>query len=117
MKTHFTKYFLVYAVVPLLLFVVTASYYRFIVINDYVVSYEGDCDPTAESCFIGCEDDECTEEYFYSVVERHASEIKEICGVDITDCDDSYECPAEGTKCFISYCDDSEDECSNITDF
>jgi hypothetical protein len=116
MVPHIKKYIFLYALIPLLLFTVIASFYRFIILNDYLVSYEGGCDPTTESCFIGCENEECTEEYFYSIIERHAVKINTLCGDDISECDDAYECPVESSSCFITYCNDSEDECSNITD-
>lgn len=114
---HFKKYILVYTIVPLLVITATASFQRFMVDNDYYVSYEGDCDPAKNICYIGCEDDECTEQYFYSLIERNAQELYNACGRDITDCEAAYECP-ESTYCKISYCDptESEDECSNLSD-
>jgi len=90
------------------------------VLNDYVVAYEGNCDPYTESCFIGCEDDECTEEYYYSMVQKYAPNVKAQCGVDITDCDAAYECLSEdGDQCEITYCDpviDGEDSCEMLAE-
>jgi hypothetical protein len=60
LRQHFFSVILVI----LLAFVTLVSYARFFVLDDYIVMYEGDCDPYTESCFIGCEDDECTEEYY-----------------------------------------------------
>jgi hypothetical protein len=80
------------------------------VLNDYVVAYEGDCDPYTESCFVGCEDDECTEEYYYTLIEKYAPNVKAQCGTDITECDAAYEClPEDGGRCQITYCDPDVD--------
>jgi len=95
----------------------SASYYRFVVLHDYTVGYEGDCDPAVEYCYIGCEDDECTEEYFYSYITRPADELRALCGPDITDCDEAYECKDGDSKCSIEFCDPSYDEeCSDLLD-
>jgi hypothetical protein len=102
---HFQKYILIYTIVPLFVITVTASYYRFMVANDYMVSYEGDCDPYTEQCYIGCEDDECTEEYFYTIIQKHAVDLLNTCGDDINDCDDAYTCLESDRECSITYCD------------
>ncbi len=101
---------LLYINVLLLFFVVFGSYFRFAVIHDYLVAYEGDCDPAEESCYADCEDDECTELYYYSVIERHAAEVKDLCGDDVTECDDAYECQPDVNYCEIYFCDPEEEE-------
>ncbi len=116
----FHKHFFSCTLIVVLLFVVIVSYVRFMVLNDYVVAYEGDCDPYTESCFVGCEDEECTEEYYYSRIQKYAPHVEAQCGVDITDCDAAYEClPEDGSRCSISYCDpsiDGEDSCDLLTE-
>lgn len=95
------------------------SYVRFMVQQDYLVSYEGDCDPHTESCYEGCEDDACTETYYYSVIERQAAELYALCGPDISECDAAYECEPGVAICSISYCDpeeEGEDVCVNVTE-
>lgn len=104
----YTTHFLKCTIIPLLILLVGASYARFIVLNDYLVSYESDCDPYTESCFEGCEDDTCTETYFYSIIERHASEIYQLCGPDVLECDEAWECQEGVQTCSITYCDPSE---------
>lgn len=105
MVEHFKKYFLVYTVIPLLILLAASSYYRFMVTHDYIVSYEGECDPVTENCFVDCEDEECTADYYYTIVERHSVEIFNICGDDITDCEEANACPANSETCSVIYCD------------
>lgn len=94
-----------YVLVPVLALVATVSFYRFIVVADYTVEYEGECDPVTERCFVGCEDELCTEEYYYSVIERHATELRAQCGPDISECELAQSCPAGEAGCSIRYCD------------
>jgi len=81
------------------------SYNRFIINNDYFVGYEGVCDPNIEKCFIGCEDDECTEEYYYSQIVKYAPDLYSECGEDITDCKEANVCLPSDRNCSITYCD------------
>ena len=101
----FANIALLVLVLTLLLLTAGASYYRFIVMHDYTVGFETDCDPLTESCFVGCEDDACTEEYYYSYITRSANTLFEICGPDISTCDGAYACTTEDTDCTIEYCD------------
>jgi hypothetical protein len=94
---------------------IAASYLRFIDNYDYIVEYEIDCDPEYYSCYVGCDDDECTSEYYYAVTKKYAKNLLAQCGEDITDCDYAQVCfPEEGVSCQISYCDstDKESECT-----
>ena len=97
---------------------VSASYYRFMVIKDYMVRYEGPCDQYTESCYIGCEDDECSEQYFYTEITRHANDIYSLCGEDITDCEAANTCSPIDRECSVAYCDlDIErDACETISE-
>ena len=96
---------------------ICGSYYRFIVLHEYTVAYEGDCDPYSQSCFYDCEDEECTAEYYYSIIERQADEVLSLCGPDITDCDAAYECQSDVRHCSITFCEpeiDGEDACASF---
>lgn len=116
----FRENFFTYTLAPLIVVMVVVAYVRFMVLNDYVVAYESDCDPYVESCFVGCEDDECTQEYYYSWVQKYAPNVEAQCGIDITDCDVAYEClPEDGDKCEIIYCNptiDGKDSCETLTE-
>lgn len=85
--------------------------------NDYLVSYEGFCDPAESSCYVDCADDECTEEYYFTIVERPATEIYSLCGSDITDCEAANHCSTDSEECSVSYCDPDagEDNCVSLT--
>ena len=113
---HLKKYFLLYAITPLAILTISASYYRYMVLEDFIVSYEVDCNPQTSSCFIGCEDDECTEEYYYNLVTRRAPDINLLCGDDITDCKAAATCNTGETFCEVEYCDENIDmhECTQI---
>lgn len=103
---------LLYILVPLILLSMGASYVRFMVTHDYIVAYEGTCDPSMHSCFVGCTDEECTEEYYYSNVQKSAVDLNAECGDDITDCEKANLCQPSDQKCSVTYCDPStEDKC------
>ena len=95
---------------------VTASFYKYVILEDYIVSYEGECDPEIYNCFVDCVDDECTEEYYYTAIERHANEIYALCGDDITDCEAANYCPTNIAECSVTYCDPvtNGDACESI---
>jgi hypothetical protein len=102
---HFRGHILLYILLPLVLLSAAASFYRFVVTSDYIVEYEGECDPAAESCFEGCEDDECTEPYPYKQMQKYASDLRAACGPDITDCEAASVCLPGDAECSVLYCD------------
>lgn len=109
----FKKYFFLYIIISLLIITFGATILRFSYLQDYTVAYEIDCEPTQNSCFVGCEDDECSEVYYYSVVKRAAKNIFALCGSDITDCVGATTCYQDEKNCSITYCGSSEwDECA-----
>lgn len=85
------------------------------VIHDYTVSYEIECDPVSESCFIGCEDEECSKEYFYAKIERYAPDLVKLCGDTIVGCEFANVCTIDESRCFLTFCDTSTgyDSCDN----
>ena len=95
--------------------VVFLSYNRFIVRQDYIVGYEGNCDPALESCFVGCEDDECTSKYYYTKMQKYEPDLYAECGADITDCENANICLQNDRDCSIVYCDEKiktkDEEC------
>ena len=101
----FARHILLFTIIPLLLFTAGYSYYRFIDQRDYTIEYEGECDPAAESCFIGCEDDACETTYTYKLIERHAADTYRLCGADITDCEAASACEPGEETCSVTYCD------------
>lgn len=105
---------LLWTLIPLGLLFVSASYFRFVLNEDYLVSYEASCDADVSSCFIGCTDETCAETYNYLLIERKASTLNEMCGKSVTDCPLANSCQkSEGTSCEITYCVTSADaKCS-----
>lgn len=117
----FYRHFFSVSICTLLLLLVGGSYVHFVVQKDYLVSYEGECDPYTESCFEGCEDDDCTEVYYYSMIERHAAEIANRCeSGNVLECDAAWECQDDADACSITYCDpeiDGADACITLEEY
>lgn len=122
MGTKYTKLrsnFFSYVLIISIFVVAGISYSRFMINQDYFVGYEGFCDPSLNSCFVRCEDESCTQKYFYSKVEKYVPILYKECGKDITDCKQANVCASEDKKCSIVYCIseiDGEDECSYFED-
>jgi len=89
--------------------VVFLSYNRFIVRQDYIVGYEGKCDSLSENCFVGCENDECTTEYYYTKMQKYAVDLYAECGKDITECETANVCLPKDKKCSVTYCNPEVD--------
>ncbi len=110
---HFLRNILAYTVIPLLIFTMAASYYRFVVLDDYLVSYKMDCDPTVASCYLGCQDliiadiSDCptADVFYYTKVERYAADLIKLCGENITACPFANTCTNQERSCSISFCD------------
>ena len=117
--THVRTNFFFYILILFTAITGTFSYCRFMIRNDYIVEYEGACDPAIEKCFVGCEDDECIKEYYYSNIQKYAPEIYKECGADITNCEKANVCLPEDHNCSITYCDpeiDGEDTCATVSE-
>lgn len=108
---HFKKYILLYTILPLLFVATISLAYRFFILHDYEVSYEIECEPSTNSCYVGCEDEECLDNYFYSLVNRRSSVLYEICGKDIIDCDGANYCVPGEKECQVNYCPVESGEC------
>ncbi len=98
------KHPLLIVLVPLVVFVIVASFYRFLVAGNYIVEYEGACDPLTEECFVGCVDEECSESYYFTMVRKYAADVQEQCGTDFSDCEAASVCLPSDQTCEITYC-------------
>lgn len=105
-KQKIRNNFFFYTLSALIFIVGVFSYYRFMIKQDYMVGYEGVCDPAinANKCFIGCDDDACTEEYYYSKMIKYAPDLYRECGEDITDCELANLCLPDDRECSVTYC-------------
>ncbi len=88
----------------------TASYYKYLVLQDYQVEMQIDCDPSTESCFVWeCDpevEDECTgipEEdiWYYKYFYRNTSNIPQ--------------CDPESEDCEALTCSEDEEGCYEVT--
>lgn len=111
MKSFLEKHILSVTLVPLCILFVGASYVRFMVINDYLVSYEVTCDPAVQACFVGCEDEECSNTYPYYIVEKQAAELERQCGKDVSNCEMARVCTSEDSVCSVTMCDLASEDC------
>lgn len=106
-----SRHVLSLVLIPLCVVAAGFSFYRFVIGEDYIVQYEGVCDPEVESCFTACEDDACSSVYHFSSVQKYAAEVHASCGADITDCEAASMCLPTDTFCEIEYCSAETGEC------
>lgn len=102
---YFRSHIFLFILLPLVIIVGAVSFYRFIIKHDYVVGYEGVCDPYINKCFTGCENNECAKVYYYSKMKKYAPDLYKQCGENITDCEAASACLQGDRKCSIVYCD------------
>ena len=106
MISIFKRNLLVIVLLPIVILFIGSSYLRFIVLNDYLVTYKSDCDPQTHSCFTECGDSECSEPYYYKKMQKYAPNLEAQCGPDITDCSSASECLEVGDeRCEVTYCE------------
>ena len=103
-KQKMRNHFFFYILVALVFMAGAFSYYRFMIRQDYMVGYEGVCDPAENKCFVGCDDDACTGEYYYSKMVKYAPDLYKKCGEDITDCESANLCLPDDRDCSVTYC-------------
>jgi hypothetical protein len=108
------NHFFLYIILLFVIVVGTLSYYRFLIKHDYNVSYDGQCDPATESCFVNYGDDEGAESMYYSKMQKYAPDLYRECGSNITDCEEASMCLPGDRNCSRVYCDknNTEDNCS-----
>ena len=111
---YIKAHFFVITLILLFVFAATASFFRFMILKDYDVTYEAECSPYSEQCFIYCEDDDCEEVFYYKYITRHAEDLFRMCGGDITDCDAASYCDSGQVSCHIDWCNAEVDECENL---
>lgn len=118
LKKYLKEHFFFYTLLILLFLAIAASFYRFVVISDYTIYDEIECDPYTSSCFLYCETDECEEPFYYAEMTRNAAFYINVCeGLDYYDCDASYDCMPEEKDCTVTFCDetDPENDCYHFT--
>lgn len=87
--------------------VAAASYYRYEVIRDYVVSADVECDPNVESCFEAVYEGET---FFYKIVRKPATLIP-ACDPWSDECEE-LSCVEGEAGCYIENCNSPSDSCS-----
>lgn len=93
-----------YILTPLCVLAAFASLYRFVLVHNYIVEYEGVCDPATGHCFVGCDNDACTEQHFYTKMRKYVPDIYAECGADVTGCAKASVCLPGDRSCSVSYC-------------
>ncbi len=120
-KQNFRNYFFFYTLVGAVFLAGVFSYGRFMIRRDYMVGYEGSCDPAVSDvnkCFQGCDDDACTKVHYYSKMLKYAPDLRRECGEDITGCESANACLSDDRQCSVTYCNPEvkEDTCATETD-
>jgi hypothetical protein len=98
------------------------SFYKFFIKEDYIVAYDGACDPSISSCFTICSDDSCLEKIYFSKHKKYKPDLYKECGEDITDCEAANFCAPTDRYCSIEYCTSenidiaNSESCSNFSD-
>lgn len=91
---------------------VGVTYYRYVVVHDYIVQAEAECDPYTEACFIYVCDPEAGEECtgdpvedtsYYKLISRNAKNIP-LCDPAEAGCE-ALMCPEGEAECEITLCD------------
>jgi hypothetical protein len=117
---YFREHFFFYILLLLIVVASIASYYRVFVTNDYIVGYQGTCDPATGKCFMSCSDDACANPTYYSEMRKYEPDLYKECGPDITNCDAANVCLPTDRKCSITYCNkstsDKDDPCQTPVD-
>jgi hypothetical protein len=113
---HFRRFFLLYTLIPLIVISFAANYYRFMVAYDYEVVHEGSCDPYQEQCYMYCEDEECSDPFYYTNIHREASSLRNICSdKTVTECELAQTCQPFESSCITEYCTDNDSgECESL---
>ncbi len=114
--------------VTLLVLSVSTSYYRYVVLHDYTIKAEMDCDPSEESCFVyicDSEYEECTgdpeeDTWYYKYLYRNAQNIP-LCDPYNTDNCSAFTCDENEVGCYEEFCSKNLLEegkvCSSPADF
>lgn len=122
---------LFWVVATLIVLSISASYYRYMVLHDYIVEAQIDCDPQLENCFVWqCDieiDGECSEDpeqniWYYKYLYRNAKNIP-LCDPADEQCT-ALTCPDGEAECEYVTCTpetlleyEVQSECSNPSDF
>lgn len=88
-----------------------ATYYRYFILRDYMITAQADCDPYTEHCFVYVCDpsaEECTgdpeeDTSYYQNISRNASNIP-LCDPADEECE-ALVCPAGEADCTVMLCD------------
>jgi len=96
---------------------VLVTYYRYIVIKDYIIEAQINCDPMAEACFVSVCDPENGEECtgnpeedisYYKILHRNAKYIP-LCDPQAADCPVA-SCQSAEEDCLVTLCDASMED-------
>lgn len=112
---QFKKNVFIIILLPMIIALFAASYIRFMVLHDYMIEYHIECNPQISSCFISCDNDDCSEKSYYAKIKKYAPNIFAQCGKDITNCDNAKVClPENDNNCSTLFCNTtiSNEECS-----
>jgi len=107
-----SKFFLI-VFFSLVSVVMVVSYYKYMVLNDYYIKIQTDCDPSIETCFVAvcepssdteCPSDPALQTQYYKFIEKKAVNIP-LCNQSETDCP-LLSCE-KNEDCRVIFCDEN----------
>lgn len=113
---HLGKHYFFYLIIVSIFIVGISSYHRFLNNRDYIVEYEQTCNPNIEICFVGCDDDNCSQKHYYVKIQKYAFNLYAECGEDITNCELAKRCYSGDHKCSVIYCSLETKESNTCSD-
>ncbi len=92
---------LLYVMGILILVSVGVTFYRYMILKDYQVITEIECNPEIENCFVRTEEDGTIS--YYKIISRNAANIP-LCDPAQDESCRALVCEAEELKCEITFC-------------
>lgn len=128
-KRHFSEVFYVFLAL-IIVGATFAAYERFVVLHDYVIETEIECDPSVDACFVAIcdpEEEECAgdpeeDTSFYKLISRNVSAFPDCSSSAESACQQPDVCGEDEKECVATLCDtenasDRETECTNPVDY
>lgn len=103
MKTESKNRLFLFILLPLCLIASAVSFNRFVIKGDYIVEYEGTCNPATEECFAKT-DDTTGKVNYYTKVQKYAPDLYAECGESIIGCTYANVCVSTDKNCSITHC-------------
>lgn len=97
---------------------VAVTYYKYMILRDYVIESQIDCDPYQKACFVwqcdptssvdgeACVNDPEVDTWYYELAQRNASKVP-LCDPDKDENCDPWTCGLDEPECVQTFCDET----------